>query len=233
MASIFRDQLDEWLVRIEQDREVIEPWSISAHRYTAGENVALWNTYDWSKHGEEWTRSAEWKSHMVEDYLVPHVPQGCTALEIGPGGGRWTDYLRHRTSRLVVLDLAERALELCRKRFADASNIEYLLGSGCDIDLPEQSVDAIWSYDVFVHINPVDTRAYFREFGRILKPGGCAVIHHPGPPTSNAIRKQAWRSDVTDQMVRHFVTESGLELVKQTQQHIKATDMITIARKPS
>lgn len=169
---------------------------------------------------------------MVEDYLVPHVPEGCTALEIGPGGGRWTEFLQQRASQLFVLDVSERAIAICKERFAMALNIQYLIGTGGDIALPDRSVDAIWSYDVFVHINPVDTRSYFREFARILRPGGYAVIHHPGLPTSNAIRRQAWRSDVTDDMVRNFATANRLEIVSQTQQHIKATDMITIMRRP-
>jgi len=198
------DGIDRRLVSIEQRRRIVEPWTISARRFTAGDNKRLWNEHDWSRLGEEWTKDASWKSRVVSELLVPHVREGSTVLEIGPGGGRWTEFLIRRAKRLIVLDVAERALDLCRERFPD-SNLELLLGDGRTIALPEASVDAIWSYDVFVHVNPLDARSYFAEFNRILKPGGRAVIHHPGPPVPRVTRRPGWRSDLTDDLVRTFI----------------------------
>ncbi|MBM3777536.1 MAG: class I SAM-dependent methyltransferase [Acidimicrobiia bacterium] len=232
LVDSVRDRLDDTLVQIERRRSVVEPWSIAARRYTVADNVALWNTYDWSLRGEEWTHSEDWKRAIVEHYIAPHVPTGGTVLEIGPGGGRWTDIIRQRSSQVVVLDVSERALSICRERFADASNIRYVLGDGNGIPLPDASVDAIWSFDVFVHINPVNTRAYVRDFQRVLRPGGYAVIHHPDAHASVTERKQRWRSDVTDNMIQHFAAEHGLEVVVQTARHLRTGDLITVMRAP-
>lgn len=89
-------------------------------------------------------------------------------------------------------------------------------------------VDAIWSYDVFVHINPIDARSYFCELRRVLKPGGRAVIHHPGPPPPGAQERPGTRSDLTDQMVLNFGRENDLELLAQTREFVNVGDVLSI-----
>jgi ubiquinone/menaquinone biosynthesis C-methylase UbiE len=228
------ESADRRLVRIEQRRGLAEPWTVSAHRFTAEENKRVWNEHDWSTLGEEWTRNPEWKEHIIREFLIPHVPEGATVLEVGPGGGRWTDLLQRRAGRLIVVDVAERSIALCRQRFQGCSHIEYLLGDGRTIDVPDNSIDVIWSFDVFVHINPPDARAYFGEFRRILKPGGRAMIHHAGPPLQGYRRRPGWRSDLTDTMIRDFVEENKLKLVSQLNSVlVNEDDTITVFEKPA
>lgn len=203
---------------------------MSGKRFSAEDNRTWWNTHDWSALGEEWTPNPEWKSAVIERFLLPHVPLGGAALEIGPGGGRWTEVLRKRADRLYVLDVAERPLTVCRERFSGASNIEYMLGDGRTVALPDASLDAIWSYDVFVHVNPNDARSYFGEFARLLRPGAHAVIHHPGH-TSASERQKAHRSDLTDRMILDFAANAGLEVVLQTTDLVNVGDALTVVRK--
>jgi SAM-dependent methyltransferase len=228
------ERVDYRLVGIEQRRGLAESWTVSATRFTADENKQVWNTHDWSTLGEEWTRNPEWKERIIREFLIPHVPQGATVLEVGPGGGRWTDLLQRRAGKLIVVDVAERALALCRERFSTCSHIEYLLGDGRTIDVPDNSIDVIWSFDVFVHINPPDARAYFREFRRILKPGGHAMIHHAGPPLQGYRRRPGWRSDLTDAMIRDFVQENDLTLISQLNSAlVNEDDTLTVFEKPA
>jgi SAM-dependent methyltransferase len=44
--------------------------------------------------------------------------------------------------------------------------------------LPDDSVDFVFSFDSFVHIDREIVDAYLGEIGRILKPGGKGFIHH-------------------------------------------------------
>lgn len=225
--------LDRSLVRIEQRNTLTEPWTISARRFTASENKQLWNQYDWSQHGEEWTKSAEWKEKIVRDWLIPYLPDGGRLLEIGPGGGRWTEILQRRAARLSVVDVAELPIALCQKRFRDCENIAYFVGDGRSIPVPDLSIDGIWSYDVFVHITPLDVRQYFFEFARILRPGGYAVIHHAGAPVHDHSRRPGWRSDLTDKMVSRFAQEAGLRISAQTDRLVNAGDLLTVLHKPA
>jgi SAM-dependent methyltransferase len=225
------NSMDGSLVKIEQRKRIVEGWSISAKRFTVNDNKNLWNSYDWSQRGEEWTPSAEWKQKIISDFLIPYVPEGGRVLEIGPGGGRWTEFLLARANKLFVLDVSDRALALCRERFTEFANIEYLLASDRSIDLAEASIDAIWSYDVFVHINPVDARSYFKEFARLLKPGGYAVIHHPGAIDKRELNPRGWRSDLTENLVDEFILENSLNLVSRTFAYVNPGDALSVISK--
>jgi ubiquinone/menaquinone biosynthesis C-methylase UbiE len=225
--------LDRRLVAVERRKGLVEPWTISARRYTTAENKQLWNGYDWSKRGEEWTKTPEWKEAVVTRFLLPNVPEGVSVLEVGPGGGRWTEILQRRARQLYVVDVSEQAIQLCRERFRTCSNIEYFVGTGSTLPVPSSSVEVIWSYDVFVHVNPLDARGYFREFQRILKPGGTAVIHHPGSSNARKYREGAWRSDLTDAMVLDFARENGLEIVSRTTELVNEGDVLSVLRKPA
>ncbi len=230
--DLVRDHLDRRLAAIEQRKRLVAPWTISARRFTAADNRMLWNDYDWSAGGEEWTKSPEWKKRLIRDLLRPYLPEECVLLEVGPGAGRWTEILQRRAKRLFVVDVAEKPLALCRKRFSTCSNIDYLLSDGRTLPVADHSIDAIWSYDVFVHINPPDARNYFREFRRVLKPGGQVVVHHPGSGVS-ADRERRWRSDLTDTMVADFCRENGLRLLGQTRQYVNEGDVLSLIENPA
>ena len=129
--------------------------------------------------------------------------------EIGPGGGKWTEFLQARCRTVYLVDVAEKPLELCRARFASATNIEYLLSDGRSLPVATQALDGVWSFDAFVHINPLDIRQYFQEFARTLKPGGVAVIHHAGAHDPTMTYRTGSRSDMTDQMALAFAQEAA------------------------
>ena len=210
---------------------MVEPWTVGAHRFRTRDNVAWWNGHDWSSYGEEWTPSAAWKTAVVERFLRPYLTGGAV-LEIGPGGGRWTAVIQTLARQVYVLDVARRPLEVCRERFKANTNIQYILGDGCSIPLGNASVDGIWSYDVFVHISPVDARSYVRDFARVLRPGAYAVIHHPGS-ASTTERVREHRSDLTDQLVRDFAIKAGLDVVAQTTELVNVGDGLTVLRRRS
>jgi ubiquinone/menaquinone biosynthesis C-methylase UbiE len=94
----------------------------------------------------------------------------------GAGAGRWSKLLQPVAARLILVDVAERCLDLCRERFRDRDNVEYHLvdgAAGSFIPPPvvrDDSVDCVWSYDVFVHINATDTDRYLSDLRRISNP---------------------------------------------------------------
>jgi ubiquinone/menaquinone biosynthesis C-methylase UbiE len=201
-------------------------------------NKVIWENWNWTGEGEEWTHSAEWKKSVIEKLLKPNVAEGAVVVELGPGGGRWTGDLQSRAKKLIGIDISEACVRECQKRFAGCGNVEFWVGSGSDLNGVETaSIDAVWSFDVFVHINKPEFRAYVDEFARVLKPGGSGVIQHGafGGATGG------WRSDVTKEDVRNFLTSAGLEVADQIQSwrdsgsEFKAGlygDVVTIFRKP-
>jgi ubiquinone/menaquinone biosynthesis C-methylase UbiE len=175
-------------------------------------NRFIWDNWDWSAQGEEWSPSPEWKQSVIETLLKPNIPENSVIVEIGPGGGRWTRELQLRAKKLIGIDISETCVRECEKRFAHCDNVEFRVGSGSDLGgVDSGSADAIWSFDVFVHINKPEFTQYSLEFARVLKSGGVGVIHHG----SVAGAKGGWRSNVTTADVREYLTAAGLEVKGQ------------------
>jgi ubiquinone/menaquinone biosynthesis C-methylase UbiE len=179
-------------------------------------NYDRWQAWDWSLRGEEWTESAAWKASLVDDVMTPFMAGAAVILEIGPGGGRWTEELRHLAPRLIVVDISDRCIELCRERFAEAGNIQYEVNDGRTLPfLADESVDRVWSFDVFVHIARDDVASYLREIGRVLAPGGRALIHHPDRVATDEVASAGWRSRLSATDFSDLVTAAGMRVVRQ------------------
>lgn len=175
-------------------------------------NRLLWTNYDWSHSGEEWTPTVEWRRSMVDEVMVALMPDKPAALEIGPGGGRWTVELQPRVESLVVADISTRAIELCQVRLGAAGNVSYLVTDGKSLTgVADGSIGFVWSFDVFLHVAPVDQKGYVAELARVMRPGAVAVIHHPGDGGS----MEGWRSAMTAEMFADLVCEHGLRVVRQ------------------
>jgi SAM-dependent methyltransferase len=192
-----------------------------AHRAWSGnssaENRERWTHWDWSRGGEEWNASPEWKQALIDDVLLAWMPADRVVLEIGPGGGRWATVLQERSSRLILVDVSPRPLELCRERFAAAQNVRYVQSGGSDLPgVADASVDAVWSFDVFVHVAPLDQVGYLSEIARVLKPGGLALIHHAdGRNLGQAPSRAGWRSPMSRGLFAALAREQGLTVETQ------------------
>jgi SAM-dependent methyltransferase len=197
----------------EQRRGVLGP----AHRHwrpPTADHPRYWSAYDWSERGDEWNVSLEWKRALIEDVLGRWITEGVAVLEIGPGAGRWLEALSERASTLVLADVSERPLELCRKRFAGDKRIRYVLSSGSDLPgVEDGSIDAVWSFDVFVHVAPYDQAAYLKEIARVLTPDGLAVIHHADGRNRGQLPSRAgWRSPMSRGLFAALAVERGLRV---------------------
>jgi SAM-dependent methyltransferase len=202
-------------------------------------NRLIWTNWDWTAKGEEWTPSPEWKQSVIERLLRPNIPEGSTVLEIGPGGGRWTEELQRRSRLLVGLDISESCVQACQARFAHYSNVEFRVGSGANLEgVGDASIDAVWSFDVFVHINRPEFQTYTKEFARVLRPGGVGVIQHGSVGGSLG----GWRSNVSSEDVRAMLLAANLVLVEQIiswrdngceHQAGLYDDAVTVFRKPA
>lgn len=179
---------------------------------TIENNLQMWSEWDWTNYGEEWSNFPLWKDSLVENVLIPYVPINSRILEIGPGAGRWTEYLIQRAQRIILVDLTQKCIDICRKRFSNQSNIEYFINDGKDLSfISSASIDRIWSWDVFVHIQSDVVSDYVKQFSRILTPGGQGIIHH----SKNGQSEIGWRSDMTSEKMRLYCKENGLNILNQ------------------
>ena len=120
--------------------------------------------------------SPEWAAH-IQDEVLPLATQGvelgADLLELGPGPGAATDWLRPRVTRLVAVEHEEEAAALLVKRFAAAANVEVLPGDAAALGFPDASFDTVATCTMLHH---VPTRALqdqvLAEAFRVLRPGG-------------------------------------------------------------
>lgn len=179
---------------------------------TVNKNYAQWQNYNWEQKGEEWSPSPAWKKSVINDIMLNYIKSGGTILEIGPGAGRWTTTLQNIANRLILVDLSDHCIEMCKERFAEANNIEYFVNNGVSLKfIPDETIDYIWSFDVFVHIEPCDIQKYLVDFTRVCKKGATAVIHHAKEGKGHG----GWRSSMTAEKFAAMVTKQKFTLLTQ------------------
>jgi ubiquinone/menaquinone biosynthesis C-methylase UbiE len=212
-------------------------------------NLKRWDAdYSWPNAGDEWMNQAEfcaqpyhvWKNALVKNFIEPYINQDSEALEIAPGHGRWTIYLAEKVRCLYLVDISSSCIEFCRERFNSYKNIKYFVNDGKSLAcINNQSIDFIWSYDSFVHMDKWVIEAYMSEFSRILKRGSIVIIHHAdknhymllvkeyllnylgfvGDTISKKIfsrQQRGLRSDVSAKIIRGFAGKAKLQVVTQT-----------------
>jgi ubiquinone/menaquinone biosynthesis C-methylase UbiE len=187
-------------------------------------NLKVWDkSYDWRLHGDEWDDFARhngipydsWKDQLRRVFIVPHVTPSATALEIGPGHGRWSALLQPKVKTLHLVDLSPSCIDYCRKRLAEYKNVQYHVNDGKSLGMLEAvSVDFVWSFDTFVHIEEPEVRAYTRELRRVMKPQSMGVIHHPGAPTPQQ-RQNGCRSQLDSRKFAAILAENSLHVIRQ------------------
>jgi hypothetical protein len=210
---------------------------------TLNENAQNWSSeWDWSNQGDEWSRWWGDTPSLWYGAILPRVhamvPTG-TILEIAPGYGRWTQYLKGLCDRLIVVDLTEKCITHCRDRFAESSNITYHVNDGRSLDMVEdRSVDFVFSFDSLVHAEPDVIAAYLRQLADKLTSDGVGFLHHsnagsvkpfaalsrhvPDHMLGSLVRRgiavnlAAWRDDVmTGAVFREQCDEAGLVCASQ------------------
>ena len=121
--------------------------------------------------------SPEWAAHIQDEVLpvaTAGVDLGGELLELGPGPGAATEWLRQRVRRLVAVEHEADAAALLRDRFAAAgSNVEVTCGDASALAYPDGSFDTVATFTMLHH---VPTRArqdrVLAEAFRVLRPGG-------------------------------------------------------------
>jgi ubiquinone/menaquinone biosynthesis C-methylase UbiE len=122
--------------------------------------------------------SPEWAERLQNDILpeVTHgIELGQDMLEIGPGPGAATDWLRHRVGKLTAVELDEQAAAKLTERFA-GTNVQVVIGTAAELNYPDESFDSVGSFTMLHHIPTLALQnKVLAEAFRVLRPGGVLI----------------------------------------------------------
>jgi len=111
---------------------------------------------------------------LIDD-LRAELPADPVVLDVGCGDGART--LANLPPGSVGIDISRRGLELARETVPDARLAQADMVS---LPLAADSVDGITAYHAVFHVDREDHPAVYREFARVLRPGGTLLMTLPG-----------------------------------------------------
>jgi SAM-dependent methyltransferase len=115
--------------------------------------------------------------------LEPHIPEvvrfddwkGKAVLEVGCGVATDGSRLARAGASYTGVDASPVAVELARKRFGqDGLTGSFAEATAANLPFPADSFDLVYSHGVIHHSE--ETEAAVREFARVLRPAGTALV---------------------------------------------------------
>jgi ubiquinone/menaquinone biosynthesis C-methylase UbiE len=123
--------------------------------------------------------SPEWASYLQGEILptlTAHADLGDDMLEIGPGPGAATEWLRHKVKRLTAVEVDQSAAERLADRYA-GTNVEVVVGDATKLSYPEGSFDSVGSFTMLHHVPTAGRQnKILAEAFRVLRPGGALLV---------------------------------------------------------
>ncbi len=145
--------------------------------------------------------------YVRERYVVPFVDSKQTAIEIGPGGGRWTQYLQG-FKKLYAIDYYQEMLDELAKTF-NKEHIVRIKNNGTDFpNVPDESIDFVFSFDTFVHLDIEIIDEYLIEMFRVMKQGAYAVIHYSDKTKDYAFKNPGFSVN-SPELMRSMIRRRG------------------------
>ncbi len=166
---------------------------------------------------------------FLHRYLRPHIRPGITVLEIGSGGGRWTNYMLE-AAKIIVVELNAEFFDTLRQRFSQQlAKFQFYQTRDYEMDgIPDQSVDFVFSFGTFVHIEPEGIQQYLQQIARVLKPGSKAVIQYANKETQRGQERTGFSEMVPAKMETFVKDTPGLHIVTHDTELLPHSSVIVL-----
>jgi len=134
----------------------------------------------------------------LPDYPIPRLPladgNGRTLVDVGCNWGRWTIAAARRGYRPIGVDPSLQAL-IAARSVCDQLGVavDFVVGDARHLPLRTSSVDAAFSYSVLQHFSKADAASAATDIGRVLIPGGVALVQMPNVYGVRSLVQQARR----------------------------------------
>lgn len=169
---------------------------------------------------------------ILETFVTPFVNSDATILEIGPGGGRWTEFLLP-ARLLYCVDISDEMFGLLGQRFPNAKNMVFVKNSGTDFPgIEEDSIDFAFTFGTFVHLDKPIIRDYLENLRPLLKSTGTAVVQYSDKRKPLAAKNPCF-SENTPADMSEMVDELGYKIMGSDEETLPHSSVIQIQRSPS
>ena len=132
-----------------------------------------WSTFDQSDLTEEELQIAFDEYFSLVDWT--NITDAPTIMDVGCGSGRWAMFVAPKAGRLLLVDPAQKALDVARVKMARFKNCEFHLGTTEELPVEDGSCDLVYSLGVLHHIP--DTYSGIQDCVRKLKPGAPFLVY--------------------------------------------------------
>jgi len=119
------------------------------------------------------SRNQEQEDVRLLDELIAQLPAGAKVLDAGCGAGVPIARILSRHFEVTGVDFSEAQVQMARQLVPEAN---FICQDITALTFTDASFDAICSYYAIIHIPREQHAALLRDFYRLLKPGGLALL---------------------------------------------------------
>ena len=162
--------------------------------------------------------------NVRDRFLTPYVSPTQTALEIGPGGGRWTRYLVD-CEKVYLVEYHKELLDELKVHFRQP-NLVHVLNNGNDFPgVPPRSVGFLFSFGTFVHLDLEIIDRYLANMRAVLRPGSQVVIQY-SDKTKQQAKDNTGFSENTPERMRQLVLAHGYHVEEEELESLPHSSVI-------
>lgn len=114
--------------------------------------------------------------HLHRYAVAQSFAHDLAVLDIACGEGYGSNLLAQAAKSVIGIDVDPAAVDRARQKYS-RENLSFSHGSATAIDLPEQSVDLVVSFETLEHLMEHDEM--LGELRRVLRPGGMLIMSTP------------------------------------------------------
>ncbi len=167
---------------------------------------------------------------VAREFVRPFVRPDSVALEIGPGGGRWTEILLP-CREIFLVELNPEFFPYLKGRFPQAvERLRFYQTEGYELNGVECSaVDFVFSFGTFVHIEAEGIAGYLSEIERVLVTRGTAVIQYSAKDKQRA-RSIDGFADMDASRMEDLARSSRLQIVRHDTELLDHSNIIQLRK---
>lgn len=164
-------------------------------------------------------------STVRDRFITPYVASSKTALEIGSGGGRWTQYLLG-FDRTYCVDIHLEMFHYLVERFEGAPQLSFCKTDGTGFPgIPARSVDYVFTFGTFVHLDPPLIQSYLNNLRPLLAPGANVVIQYADKAKPMAAENKGFAM-TTGPIMNAMIESAGYTIIEEDTETLPHSNVV-------